>query len=172
MVLQADPFALSLQRLIGFSTLLRESGTDAEVEVEWTETLDPPEEAVRRLGIDQDERCHVSRKIFRSGAVAALVLQDVVPQTSLKQSMTMDPTFSDSLFDFSEEYFVEPIDSARVELVPDVASGEIALLFEVQEGSPYMMLFETHMTRSNVLVAFTCIHVNDRFVRFYVTRRR
>lgn len=171
-VVPADPFGLSLQRLIGFSTLLRESGTDPEVEVHWERTDKPPSGAVRRLGIGPAENCLLSRKTYRSGGEVALMLQDVVPESALRRSIPKGNGLPDSLFEFSEEFCKEPIESARVELVPSLAGTEVSSLFEIDEGTPYLMLLETHMSRTDFPVAFTRVHVNDRFVRFYVTRRR
>lgn len=166
-----DPFALSLQKMIGFSTLLRESGTDPEVEVQWSKGSDPPEEVARRLALEPNARCYFTRKIFRAGEVVALMLQDVIPETSLKKQLRLDKRYPDSLFEFSEMYCDEPIDSARVELVPQPADQEIADLFGTARRAPYLTLWETHMSRSESPIAFTRIHVNDHFVRFYITRR-
>ena len=167
-----DPFALSLQRLIGFSTLLRESGADPTVEVQWERTSEPPEDAVRRLSISKSESCYTSRKIYRAGEVVALMLQDVVPEGSLRGPIEVDDkVVPDSLFDFSEEYCREPIEKATVELVPHKATQEIASLFALQRGAPYLMLLETHLSRNEQPIAFTRVHVNDQFVRFSVTRR-
>jgi GntR family transcriptional regulator len=170
-ILPADPFAFSLQRLIGFSTLLRESGIEPEVEVKWEKSDSPPLEAAQRLGIGASDNCYISRKIFRADARVVLVLRDVVPERSLRRPIPLGESLPDSLFDFSAEFCDEPIESARVELVPHMAGAEIASLFEIDEGAPYLMLLETHLSRNYPTLAFTKVHVNDQFIRFFVTRR-
>lgn len=168
--LPEDPLSLSLQRLVGFSTMLRQSGKDAEVDVEWSTTTAPSEVAVRRLGIETDQACHVARRTFRSGGVIGIMLEDVIPETSLRAPPSITDGYSESLFEFAEKQCWKPIHSARVEFIPNHADARIAELFEVERGSPYLMLYETHISRNEDPIVFTRIHVNDQFVRFYVTR--
>lgn len=165
----ATAFFLELQRLIGFSTMLRESGETPDVSVVWRKGQ-PLEESVPRLDIEPAQASYVSEKTFRTDKGVAIFLQDVVPAKTLTKSVATSriPT---SLFDFSEQFWVHPIGYAKVEMVPEITDETSARLLGIKTGEPFLTLLETHYSADSVPLAFSRVYVNDRFVRFFITRR-
>jgi hypothetical protein len=60
---------------------------------------------------------------------------------------------------------------ALLPMVDESAAEELDRITDTETGTPYLMLLETHIARSEQAIAFTRVHVNDRFVRFSITRR-
>ncbi len=115
-------------------------------------------------------------KIFLADGHAALYIEDQIPfdyvskptQKALKDGRGYD--FDDSIFAFSQTWPGRTIDHVVVEIVPVVAPDSPDFPLELASGSPYVMLLETHYTDQGEPVAFSRVHVDDRYIRFHVVR--
>ena len=165
------PGRLGLNRLVAFSTLLREAGHEPTVEVkmEMRTVLTPAWS--RRLQVPVKTTAYVLTKLFRADGRAAIAVVDVIPVEALSRELDVK-TIPDSIFELFSKSGRRPIDHALVELAPRTASKAVARRLSVKRGAAYLELVESHYAAGiNEPVALSFIDVNDRYVRFDVVRR-
>ncbi len=80
-----------------------------------------------------------------------------------------DVPVQDSIFEFSRSWPGREIDHTVVELIPAVAPV-LGTTLQIEDGTPFMRLMETHYSVSGEPVAMSEVHVDDRYVRFHVVR--
>lgn len=164
------PSALGLQRLVGFDGLLAEKGYDVRVESAWEQTK-PPADVVQLFGVPEDEDVLLTEKRYFADDALAIYIRDAVLWSELKDPSSLSKTIPPSMFDFSEQYFQNPVDHAVVEIVAVVKRDGNTQL-EVPEGEAFTRLHERHYTTTGYMPAISIIDVDDAFVRFEVIRRQ
>jgi GntR family transcriptional regulator len=163
----ARPSSLTLQRLVGFDGLLRERGYEVEVDISrrWAE---PPPDFVDAFELDADHQCCVIEKAYHADGTLALSVVDVVPRETLK-SEELPATIEPSLFSFSEAEFVAPIHHAVATLVPKVKAARNTRL-EVAKGRPFLRLNEVHYSVRGLVVAYSIVDTDDRYISLEIVR--
>lgn len=165
------PYGLGLHRLVGFSDLLAERGYKPGVTQEVTSTNRLKRDWIERLALRETETCLILKKLFKAEEIPALAIVDVVPYSFLEHKPPEEEPVPDAIFTFFERHGRQPVDHASVEIVPKAASSTIAKRLGIRHGQPYLHLVETHYNRDNVPMALSYIDVNDRHIRFHVTRQ-
>ena len=163
------PSGLALQRLVGFDVLLREKGYQIKVQVEWERAV-PTADVQAMFDIADDCECLLTLKNYVVEDRVAMMIRDVVPWKMLK-SDRFDAPVPASLFDFSRRHCTTPIDHAVVELSALVQADGVSTTLSIEQGHPFMRLFETHYSDKGEPLAFSVIDVNNEFVTFEVFRR-
>jgi GntR family transcriptional regulator len=160
------PSALTLQRLIGFDGLLRERGHDVEIAVSgrWGQA---GEKFAEPFDIDPAADCLLIDKDYRADDSLALALMDAVPREQVTSDTAVDD-HEPSLFTFSRQHFRAPIHHAVVKLVPMVKNGNTRL--EVDEGTAFLRLHETHYSQRGEPMAYSIIDFDDSFIQLEVVR--
>jgi len=165
-----------LQRLIGFRAMLKAKHEEVKVVGRYRREEHPGPEAILALHVTDATPVVSTSKIFLADGHAALYIEDQIPfdyvskptQKALKDGRGYD--FDDSIFAFSQTWPGRTIDHVVVEIVPVVAPDSPDFPLELASGSPYVMLLETHYTDQGEPVAFSRVHVDDRYIRFHVVR--
>ena len=164
-----SPSMVALQRLIGFTRLLEEQGYTVETITTPTLSTVCPEEVVEALGAERGTPIYeISRLFVASGKPALLAINYIAAH--LFADTPTDKQLAQSPFDMGELLVGGPVDHAVVELVPSKAGGDAVLQLGLKPGEPYLVLKETHLSESGVVLGYSLIHVNDRFVRFRLYR--
>ena len=163
------PANLALQRLVGFDLLLEEKGYEIRTDVSWAKTS-PPAEAAAAFALDGEEDFCVTSKAYFADDRLAIHIRDLIPWSHLRTD-ALGERIPASMFDFSKQFLVEPIDHAIVQIVPAVKSDELATELRVPEGGAFVRLFETHYSSSGEPVAFSIIDGDPHYVQLEVFRR-
>jgi GntR family transcriptional regulator len=163
------PEMLALQRLVGFDWLLKEKGHKVKVDSSWSRGP-APSELVVVFGLDGEQECCLTEKLYFADGGLAIFVRDLVLWTEL--SRDLDRRLPASLFEFSTKYCRQPIDHAVVEMAPMVKRDKRTTKLAVDIGEPFMRLYERHFSSAGRPVAFSVIDVDDDFIRFEVFRRQ
>jgi GntR family transcriptional regulator len=168
--------SIILQRLIGFRAMLKASYADVDVNGRYWREAHPDADAQKTLGLGPDDPVVATAKTFIADGTPALHIEDQIPfgivsaatQAALIAGESF--TFDDSIFAFSQTWPGRTIDHVMVEIVPVVAPEDPDFPLDLAPGTPYVMLLETHYSAQEEAVAFSRVHVDDRFIRFHVVR--
>lgn len=163
------PSMLALQRLIGFDRLLEEKGHTVRVDSTW-ERQPPPKDMAAIFGVDSDQDCFLTEKLYHADEEPAIYVRDLVPWSNLERAPGR--RIPPSLFEFSKTHCRRPIDHAVVDLVPMIVTGSGTTRLELDGGEPFTRLHENHHASDGEVLAFSVIDVDDRFIRFQVFRRQ
>jgi GntR family transcriptional regulator len=161
------PSSLALQRLTGFDWLLQERGHDVEVNLTWSWAT-VPDDFTKAFNLDPEIECCLIEKSYMADGTNALMITDAVRRDAIVQS-ALEGEIEPSLFAFSEARCKAPIHHAVVELVPKVKYDGVTKL-EVDKGTPFIRLHETHYTADGDAIAYSLIDANDSFIRLEVVR--
>lgn len=165
------PFGLGLHRLVSFSALLAERGYEPQVNLEMARTHRLKRDWMERLGIKRPEECLILNKVFIAEESPALAITDVIPISFLSQVPKASDDVPDGIFSFFQMYGSRSIDRATVEIIPMAATSAIATQLGMRRGDPYLHLIELHYSSEDLPLALSYIDVNDRYIRFDVTRQ-
>jgi GntR family transcriptional regulator len=164
-----SPSMVALQRLIGFARLLEEQGYTVETATTPNIITAVPEEVASALGTAAGTEVYeISRLFFASGQPAIWAINYIA--SDLFSEAPSDEQLAQSPFDMRDLLVGGPVDHAVVELVPRKANEEVVKRLALKSAEAYLMLKETHYSAAGVVLGFSLIHVNDRFVRFRLYR--
>jgi GntR family transcriptional regulator len=155
-----SPSVVALHRLIGLGDLIREQGHEVSYLPSMTTIDEPGPEVVEALALEPGTECYeIQRVLFPTASFVGELEFD-------------DATGASSPFEIDGNLFVEPIDHAVVQLVPRAAGDELVEKLGLAPSQPCILLREVFYSESGTALGFSAIHVNDRFVRFELIRRK
>jgi GntR family transcriptional regulator len=168
--------SIALQRLIGFSTLLRERYTDVSVEERhWVEDQ-PSALAAEAMGVPNDTAVVKTSKLYVADGQPAIHIRDEIPLSHFRQSDQADlragtaTAMLDSIFSLSKSWSGHEIHHTVVELVSEVAPADPSFPLALEPGAPFLTLQETHYTVLGEAVAYSTVLIDDRYLRLQVVR--
>lgn len=167
--------SIVLQRLIGFRGLLMERHESVEVHQRYWLRDHADEAGQRLLRVPRTTNVIVSEKTFVADGHPAIHIADQIP-LQYCDAATQNLLFSgavlpapDSIFEFSQSWPGRTIDHTVLELIPTVSPVPSTTL-QLEPGTPFMRLLETHYSDNAEPVAMSEVHVDDQYVRFQVVR--
>jgi GntR family transcriptional regulator len=168
--------SIALQRLIGFSTLLRERHSDVRVEERhWVEDH-PSGLAAGALGIAEDTAMVRTSKLYVADGQPAIHIRDEFPISHFRESdqealrSGAATVMLDSIFSLSKTWPGHEINHTVVELVSEVAPSSADFPLALDPGAPFLTLHETHFTVVGEAVAYSKVLIDDRYLRLQVVR--
>jgi GntR family transcriptional regulator len=164
-----SPSMVALQRLIGFTRLLEESGYTVETLTDARITTTAPEDVTNALGIARGTPIHEIDRLFVASGSPAIWAINYIP-TALFAEAPVDDQLAQSPFDMGDLLIGGPVDHALVELVPQKATRRVVTQLGMKPKEAYLLLKELHLSESGAVLGYSLIHVNDRFVRFRLHR--
>jgi GntR family transcriptional regulator len=168
-----SPSVVALQRLIGFAELIREQGHEVSYTPSMRVFEDPGEIVAEALDLAPGTACYEIERLLFADRQPAVWAVDVFPtSTFVRELEVSDATGVSSPFEIDQALFVEPIDHAVVQIVPHAAGDELVEKLGLAPPQPCILLREVFYSESGRPLGFSAIHVNDRFVRFELIRRR
>lgn len=167
--------SIILQRLIGFFDLLTEKYEQVEVSQRYWLEEHPSERAVQQLGISENTAVIRTAKTLTADGHPAIFITDTIPLShcsgtdQAKLRSQQQPEIPDSIFEFSHSWTVNPIDHTVITLTPAVAPVDQSTLL-LEDGTPFMRMFETHYQFDGTAVALSEVHADSRYVELSVVR--
>jgi DNA-binding GntR family transcriptional regulator len=123
------------------------------------------------LDIAPGTDCYEIHRLMFADQQPAVWTVDLFPTSTFVRELT-EASVASSPFEMDVNLFVEPIDHAGVQIVPTAAGEELVENLGLAPGQPCIQLREVFYSESGTPLGFSAIHVNDRFVRFELIRRR
>ena len=164
----SDAFQLELTRLGSLDDLFRERGHVPSTRILSVERRVLPDVAAD-VGLPEDTDWHVVVKIQQADDRPAIVLTDHIPRTIIPE-LPPDGEAIDDIFRLFAEFGPTRIVRARVELMPSTADAGLARLLRIEEGSPFLRLWQRHYGQGDRFLSVSQLDVNDDFVRFELVR--
>ncbi len=163
------PATLALQHLVGFDWLLRAQGHEVDVTVTAV-TEQPPDDFRENFELDGERYLMTDKRYVADGRLV-LCVRDSVPETN-RTAVEIVPPIPASLFEFTKRYCVQPIHHA-VARISAAVNGDprSPTRLELEDGQPFIRLFETHYASNATIVGHSVIDVDDRFIQLQVFRR-
>ncbi|MFI5282180.1 MAG: GntR family transcriptional regulator [Candidatus Dormibacterales bacterium] len=166
-----SPSTIVLQRLIGFPRLLEEQGYTVDTVAKSQTTTKAPKEVYECLGMRPGSAVFEVHRLFvASGQPAIWAINYFEPDRF--RTPPLDKDLVQSPLEIGELLAGGPVHHATVELVPRKATRQAVTQLGMKPAEPYLLLRETHFSQSDAVLAFSLVHVNDRFVRFRMFRGR
>jgi GntR family transcriptional regulator len=163
------PFQLDFNRLAALDDLLRERGHEPTTRILGSSIGIFPEIAAQ-LGLAESAAMHSIEKMWYADDRPAAFLRDYIP-CSIIDELPKDEALVATIFALFSEVGPERIELARVELIPKVADAAVAERLDIDQGEPYLRLWQRHFGGTGRFLAVSRLDVNDQFVRLAITRR-
>jgi GntR family transcriptional regulator len=151
-----------------FLDLLADSGYKAEVRILAQKVVPLDAELAAALEVEEGTEALCVERVFYADGEPAVHSVDHVP-VGLLRGRPEDVAPRRSTFENVEATGLEVCYSVA-EVRPVVASRAVAVALNVKRSQPLLSLRHTHVTRAEVPVAATVVHVNDEYLRFSVIR--
>ncbi len=161
-------FQLELTRLGSLDDLFHERGHVPSTAILSIETRVLPDIAAQ-VALPADTEWHVVVKVQLADERPAILLTDHIPR-SIIPDLPPDGEAIDDLFRLFSEFGPGPIVLARVELMPRIADCTLAGQLGIEEGEPYLRLWQRHYGEGNRFFSVSQLDVNDHFVQFEIVR--
>jgi len=162
------PATLALQHLVGFDWLLRSQGHEVDVTVAAVSGEAPAD--FRDNFELEDGRYLVTDKRYVADGRLVLCIRDAIAEDNLIDAI--EPPIPASLFEFTKRYCAHPIHHAVIRISAAVMGDpRYETQLELDDGQPFIRLFETHYSSSATVVGHSVIDVDDRFIQLQVFRR-
>lgn len=169
---------LALQRMVGFHELLEERGHTVRTDVRWEvrDAADPLTHMA--LGLGPGTTVLRSAKTFFADERPAIFIWDELPLSLLTRRTAAEvrrgrtARIPDSIFAFSRSWPERQIHHSIVSIEPKIARRGDPAELRIPVGSPYIVLAEVHHAQDSGPVAYSRVHVDDRFLRFRVVRNQ
>jgi len=163
--------SMRLNRLVPFSELIAQCGYEPSVDAQVHRVAPASPDDAEALGIEPGTDCLVVERLLRASGEPVIAVMDVVPLGQLAVAPEA-VAHADSTFAFLDAHGAAPVSYATSEFVPRVAvrSDDEGGL-EIEAGTPYIELFETHFSGDHERIALSRIRVDDSLVRLSLLRR-
>ncbi|WP_342661745.1 GntR family transcriptional regulator [Rhodococcus ruber] len=159
--------ALALQRVVGFDWLLTAKGYDVKTEIRWERGR--PTRWADLLPDVADADCWIAEKRFYADGELAVALVDVTRWSELSVSH-LPEQLPASLFAFSQNYWKRSVSNAVAQIVPMVVRDESTTWLNLEIGTPFVRLVETHFDAAGSPIAWSVIDLLDSILRLAVFR--
>jgi GntR family transcriptional regulator len=163
------PATLALQHLVGFDWLLRSQGH--EVDVSATAALgEVPADFRDNFELEGGQHLMTDKRYIADGRLV-LCIRDAIAQANLNE-MEIEAPIPASLFEFTKRYCRAPIHHAVARISAAIkGDARYETKLELEDGQPFIRLFESHYASNATAVGHSVVDVDDRFIQLQVFRR-
>jgi GntR family transcriptional regulator len=154
-----------------FTELLRSAGFEPGIQLN-TFAYEPlSEEEAARLNLEPGASALVVHKTFLANDRPAIYCIDSIPK-DLIVSPFDDDELNCPIFEFMRERCHQVTVQNLAELIPIVATHELAALLEVEPGTPLLRIDEVGYNAEGKAVILHSACYRDQFIRFSLLRKR
>jgi len=154
-----------------FSDLLRIAGFEPSIQLISFENFTLAEEMAVQLDVEPGTQALVVRKLFLANGQPAIYCLDFIPQHLINQPYD-EYELQQPIFDFMKQRCGQSTVQNLAEIVPQVATKELADLLKIELGQPLLRIDEIGYNEEGGPVIFTRAYYKDQFIRFSVLRKR
>jgi GntR family transcriptional regulator len=162
--------SMRLNRLVPFTALIEQCGYQPSVDRQVHRVEPASEDDAAAMGVEPGTPCVVVERLLRATGSPVITVTDVVPVEGLAVPAA-EVVDADSTFAFLEANGVGAVDYATSEFIPRVASAGSPAGLDIEPGTPYIELLETHFRSDHERIAISRVAVDDSIVRLSLLRR-
>jgi DNA-binding GntR family transcriptional regulator len=162
--------SMRLNRLVPFTALIEQCGYQPSVDPQLHRVEPARAEDADALGVEPGAECLVVERILRANGSPVITVTDVVAVERLSGPRG-DVVDADTTFAFLEASGAGTVDYATSEFIPRVATAEDPAGLDLDPGTPYIQLLETHFSSDHERIAISRVNVDDSVVRLSLLRR-
>lgn len=154
-----------------FTDLLRSAGFEPRIRLDLF-TYEPlSEEEAVRLDLEPGSKALVVRKTFLANETPAIYCIDSIPKELIVTSFD-EAELNSPIFEFLRERCHQVTVQNLAELIPTIATKELARILEVKPNTPLLRIDEVGYNAEGMPVALHSAFYRDQFVRFSLLRKR
>lgn len=154
-----------------FTELLELAGFEAGIELISCETMAIAARMAVQLDVEPDTDVLVVRKIFLADGSPAIYCQDFIPVGLIVEPYEQ-VELEQPIFDFMYQRCHQASVQNMAEIIPVVATQELARLLDMGEGDPLLKIDETGYNSAGEPNVFTRAYYKDKYIRFSLLRTR
>ncbi len=154
-----------------FTDLLRYAGFDPGIRLDSFAYEPLSEELAAQLDMEPQTPALVVCKTFLAGDQPAIFCIDRIPQKSIVAPFE-DEELKQPIFDFMRERCHMVTVQNLAELIPTVASPQVAGILQIEPGAPLLRIDEVGYDADGVAVILHTAYYHDNYVRFSLLRKR
>lgn len=153
-------------------SMIREFGYQPTVEHVSTESVEPSPEMQEALNIKRGEGVVCFTKLFYADGHPAILGKDHIPEKYIQEPYDIEGA-GEEFFSFLERLAGARLEYLLSDILPVSASGEIAHLFQCQEGTPLLLLKELFLdSTQNTPLQYGYNYHHPDYVRYSILRKR
>ena len=157
-----------INHLVSFAALIEKSGYKPSVLSSAIDTVDLDAAALAALDLSESTVAVSYERVLCAGSVPVITVTDLVPVANL--TVPLDAIRSADTTPAFLTANAHTIEYAASELVPLIATSVEPRHLDLEPGTPYLRLNETHHTREHIPFALSVVCVNDSYVRLSLLR--
>ena len=162
--------SMRLNRLVPFTALIEQCGYQPSVDPQ-VHRLEPADaDDAEAMGVEAGAECLVVERLLRASGSPVITVTDVVPVKRLARPPD-DVVDADTTFAFLEVNGAGKVDYLISEFIPRVATADEPPGLDLEPGTPYIQLHETHFSSEHDQIAISRVNVDDSVVRLTLLRR-
>lgn len=154
-----------------FTDLLRGAGFEPGIRLDSFSFELLSEEEAARLDMEAGAIALVVRKTFLANGVPAIYCIDSIPKNLILYPFQEDE-LKKPIFDFIRERCHQVTVQNLAELIPIIATPELAALLEIEPGVPLLRIDEVGYNGEGSAVILHSAFYRDQFIRFSLLRKR
>lgn len=158
---------MRFDKLSDFTALLEDSGFAVRLESDPPRHPNPEERALHTACGGKDENCLFQRNLYLANDEPAVLAYNYIYLPPPLPVHTSSEGFASLL----ERCAGEPLAHALIELMPETARGEVARVFNLDEGTPLIRWKEKHYSIQDRLVAESLIHFSPAMPALTLLRK-
>jgi GntR family transcriptional regulator len=154
-----------------FTDLLRIAGFEAGIRLEFC-TYEPlTDQQAAQLDLESGALALVVAKTFLANDQPAIYCIDRIPQSLIIAEFD-EAELKQPIFDFMRDRCHQVTVQNLAELIPSVASADLAAILDIDPGAPVLRIDEVGYNADGAAVALHSAFYRDQFVRFSLLRKR
>lgn len=129
-----------------------------------------PEDIASRLTVPAGEDAYVVERVYEASGEPAIMAIDYVPQRLFLSDAPAELRSEQSTFAFLRRYTGRDTRYSVAGIVPVLPDEVVCAALNVPPSQPLLLLDHTHIDTDDEPIGVTRAYVNDRYLRFSVTR--
>ena len=153
-------------------TIIREFGFTPSIEHISTD-ISLPDDIVRSaLELEKNDQVVCFTKLFLADGNPAILAKDYIPEKIVNQKIYGDGAGGD-YFNYLEDLVGKRVEYLLSDIIPIVASDEISSLFQIQQGTPILLLRELFLdSTQKIPIQFAYNYHHYDFIHYSILRQR
>lgn len=154
-----------------FTDLLRSAGFEPDIRLDHTAYEPLTEELATQLDMEPQTQALVVCKTFLANDQPAIYCIDRIPTKWIRSEFDNEE-LKQPIFDFMRERCNLVTVQNLAEIIPSVASPQIAAILHLQPGAPLLRIEEVGYDAAGAAVVLHTAYYHDNYVRFSLLRKR
>jgi len=162
-------FNSGIEELISITDMILNEGKKPGTRLLFSDYTNPIEEDIKELKLSEDDQVFLVKRVRTADESPMVYCIDKIPANLIPQGTLLE---QESLFAFIEETSSSTISYATAVIETMSYHKEISSILECEEGSPLLVLKQTHFDQYDTPVLYSINFFKSDTFRFSVFRKR